>query len=229
MIRVCWLVGSQPQACGYRRPRFPARPPAIPYCAVLSDQSSILAAVRPIALAADGQLLIEEFWIPQTRERADLVAVGDLLSVFEIKSSRDTLRRLPRQILAFDRVFDHCTAVLDSRHLAGADDVPEHWGLLEVSDELADPCWHRRPRSNLRVDPELLVQLLWKAEAAALLERLGMTPPTRSTRQVLWRLLMGEATGEQIRQGVRHALLTRDPSTARIDTRRFKQVAPVGD
>jgi hypothetical protein len=45
-----------------------------------------------------------------------MVVVGRSLDAFEIKSERDTLRRLPRQALAYERLFDRCTLVLAERH-----------------------------------------------------------------------------------------------------------------
>jgi hypothetical protein len=51
---------------------------------------------------------IDEFWVPRTNERADLAAIGSRLWGFEIKTDRDTLRRLPRQVEAYNRLFDMC-------------------------------------------------------------------------------------------------------------------------
>src|SRR5262249_24594293 len=46
-----------------------------------------------------------EFWVPRTNERADVAALGSSLWGFEIKTDRDTLSRLPRQVEAYSRLF----------------------------------------------------------------------------------------------------------------------------
>jgi peptidoglycan hydrolase-like protein with peptidoglycan-binding domain len=58
-----------------------------------------------------------EFWVPQSNGRADVAVIGTTMDGFEIKTERDSLRRLPRQADAYSRVFDHCHAVLAHRHV----------------------------------------------------------------------------------------------------------------
>jgi hypothetical protein len=67
--------------------------------------------------------------VPRSHERAGMVVVGRSLDAFEIKSERDTLRRLPRQALAHERLFDRCTLVVAERHSDhAAAMLPEWWG-----------------------------------------------------------------------------------------------------
>ncbi|MGH3299540.1 MAG: sce7726 family protein, partial [Trebonia sp.] len=76
---------------------------------------------------------IYEFWVPRTNERADLAAIGPAMWGYEIKTAQDTLRRLPRQVEAYNRLFDHCTVVLAERHLKAAlTIVPEWWGVAVI-------------------------------------------------------------------------------------------------
>lgn len=168
-------------------------------------------------------MLIEEFWVPPSRERADLSAIGDQLWAFEIKSPRDSLQRFPRQIAAFGRLFDRCTAVLATKHLeAGANLLPIWWGIIDAGLNVDDPLiWIRQPAMNPNVDLELLVQLLWRDEVAGALEDLGITVPARLGRRAMWRLLLREVEPSHLHEQVRMALLTRDPRRARIPSRRF--------
>src|SRR5207244_95753 len=100
-------------------------------------------------------------------------------AAFEIKSEHDTLRRLPRQADAYGRVFDRCTAVLAERHRDGAVALlPEWWGITTVSVNghvAFDDA--RKARPNPRIDPEVLVRLLWREEVGAALSGLGQQPP----------------------------------------------------
>jgi hypothetical protein len=166
---------------------------------------------------------IDEFWVPRSHERADLVAIKDTMDGFEIKSHRDTLRRLPRQIEAYGRLFDRCTLVLAERHVAAATEMlPSWWGVVSVhvnGGVVFEPI--RAPSRNPRIDPEILVRLLWREEVDIALRTQGERPVAGSSRQRLWSRLLRITTTEQLRTIVRRAILMRDPAAARIPTRRF--------
>jgi hypothetical protein len=170
-----------------------------------------------------GRHAFNEFWVPRSHERADLVVIGLSMDAFEIKTERDTLRRLPRQAAAYARLFDRCTVVVAERHAAGARLLlPEWWGIttIHTSGDVAFTAL-REPRANPNVDPEILVRLLWRDEAMAALFHLGQKPDERLPRPSLWRQLLRATTPGQLRDIVCRAVLGRDPGSARIATRRF--------
>src|SRR3954451_13577948 len=83
---------------------------------------------------AGAQGAVDEFWVPRSNERADIAVIGTHIDGFEIKTERDTLRRLPRQAGAYARLFDRCTAVVADRHRDAAEQLlPKWWGLTAVS------------------------------------------------------------------------------------------------
>jgi hypothetical protein len=197
-----------------------------------SPSSATEAGVRDrlcremLARSNDRQLAAFEFWIPRTYERADLVVIGAEIESFEIKTDRDTLRRLPRQVIAYGRIFDRCTAVIAERHAdAALQMLPEWWGLSIFQ---SDPAFAftrlRKARTNSDVDAELLVRLLWRQEAYAALVSLGLEVDARASRHSLWRALLEATSLAQLSRLVRRTLLDRDPFAARIGTRRF--IAP---
>ena len=162
-----------------------------------------------------------EFWVPRSNERADVAVVGEIMHGLEIKTARDSLKRLPRQIEAYSRVFDRCEAVVATRHVEGAlEMLPSWWGLRAFEDE---GILHtlRHPEVNDAVEPEILVRLLWRAEAFAAVSELDRTPSPKTGRHELWEILLAALDVDALRDVVRRALLTRDPSTARVPTRRF--------
>jgi hypothetical protein len=154
----------------------------------------------------------QELWVPRSHERVDLAVIGRRMDGFEIKSERDTLRRLPRQVAAYARVMDRCTLVVAEKHLEAAHSlVPEWWGISTVACN-----GHvrfrivRGARKNPAVDPEILVRLLWREEALAALTTLGADPDPKSHRASLWRELLDRCAIGQLRSAVRRALLGRD-------------------
>jgi hypothetical protein len=157
-----------------------------------------------------------EFWVPRSHERVDLAVVGARIHGFEIKTERDTLRRLPRQASAYARVMDRCTVVLAEKHLESAKEVlPDWWGISTVACN-----GHivfksvRAPRTNPAVDAEILVRLLWRQEAVAALQQLGAEVPLSTHRAALWRELLDRCTLAQLRSAVRGALLGRHDERA---------------
>ena len=166
---------------------------------------------------------IYEFWVPRSNERADVVVIGSAMLGFEIKTDRDTLERLPRQVGAYNRLFDRCTLVLAERHLdAALAIVPEWWGVAMILADRAPLSFSLvRPASpNCGVDPETLVRLLWREEVRSILSEFGAVPDTRASRASMWQELLRLVDLDGLKAAVRKALLERDPSLARFPNRR---------
>lgn len=162
-----------------------------------------------------------EFWVPQSNERADVAVIGPLLEGFEIKTQRDTLKRLPRQADAYGRIFDLCHVVLAVRHVERALEILPAWWGVQVIDETLHFSTLRPAEPNEGVHPQTLVRLLWRDEAFVALCNLGTPPDPRAGRYRLWETLLALLDVEGLKQVVREALLTRDASRAQIPTQRF--------
>jgi hypothetical protein len=183
---------------------------------------------RVLAAISGARDTVDEFWVPRSYERADLAVIGTSMDGFEIKTERDTLRRLPRQVEAYGRLFDRCSVVVAEKHCDEAEAMlPDWWGITTVHvNGGVSFAEVRRPRLNPAIDPEILVRLLWKDEAVTALVKLGGAPDEGASRGALWRALLEAASLSQLRSAVRRALLSRDPAQARIATRRFTVPAP---
>jgi hypothetical protein len=194
-------------------------PPVLTEAAVRDSlRQEVLATVSKRAEA------VYEFWVPRSNERADVVVIGSAMLGYEIKTDRDTLRRLPRQIEAYGRVFDRCTVVLADRHLEAAlSIVPEWWGVAMILADRAPLSFRPiRPASlNRGVDPETLVRLLWRQEARSALSALGAELDPRASRASMWQQLLSLLDLEGLKEAVRRALLERDPSLVRFPNRRW--------
>jgi hypothetical protein len=195
-------------------------------------EARVREALRSALLAAatDRREAVDEFWVPCSHERADLVVIGSVIEAFEIKTDQDRLTRLPRQVAAYGRLFDRCTAVVAERHLRKAMAmIPEWWGVLVVT---TDGCVSfeaaRSADANECVDAETLVRLLWRDEVSAALTRLGAPPEPGAARSSMWDELLGHVDLNGLRGIVRQALRSRDPSRARFGTRRFSSALVTG-
>jgi hypothetical protein len=162
-----------------------------------------------------------EFWVPQSNERADLAVVGATLEGFEIKTHRDSLKRLRRQADAYSRVFDRCHAVLAPRHLEPALEIlPPWWGVIVIDEGVAFTTL-RRAQSNCSVDAGTLVRLLWRNEAHSALCALGYPPDRRAGRFSMWELLMEKLDIDGLKEVVRNTLRLRAFSRVRIRSQRL--------
>lgn len=170
---------------------------------------------------------VDELWVPRSNERADMAVIGRWLDGFEIKTERDTLKRLPRQIIAYGRLFDRCTAVVAERHEQSASEMlPQWWGITTFHiNGKATFTTVRKARANPALDPEILVRLLWRDEVMRALISLGLEPNRKASRGSLWTELLRSASLKQLRSAVRNALLNRDLRHAKMPTRRLATAA----
>ena len=163
-----------------------ARGPRVP----LPDAATIAEALIPEVLRVVGpgvRRVTRELVVPITSERADVAAFGDATWLFEIKSGRDSLRRLRRQADAFARVADRCVLVAASRHLHDAGAVlPLWWGMIEVPDgPTLTLRWRRAAAPNPGADRRTLLLMLRRDEADAALRSLDGRSRTGRRRMSL--------------------------------------------
>ena len=121
--------------------------------------------------AQPGAYVIEELDMRETI--ADVVVAGVDLQAFEIKAERDTLRRLPRQVVHYSRLFDRACLVTTTSHRSDAMRIiPEWWGIMIASPPGA-LAWDRPCTPNPAVDPLALARVLWKHDLLRILKRVG--------------------------------------------------------
>lgn len=158
-------------------------------------------------------VFIEELGLCRGQVRVDLSVVNGLLHGYEIKSDRDSLRRLNNQVELYGKVFDRATLVVGERHLAEAlDNVPAWWGILLAHRSATKPQIKtvRSPRSNPKKDPRALVELLWLDDALALLEERDAARGYRGkARWIVWDRVCELCSLNEIAKAVRTQLKAR--------------------
>ena len=185
------------------------------------SEESVRAALRQRVAGgkeADA-LLIDELGLLQGNARIDLVVVGDHLHGYEIKTSRDDLRRLVSQANLYSRVFDRVTLVCDDRHVSRAlKMVPHWWEVLRIASAASGPGFRtaRRGRRNPQRDVRALVELLWREAAIALLAKRRTLRGLRGkSRAHLWDSICELFKADEVAVAVRaHLKATRPLFTA---------------
>ena len=185
--------------------------------AALTDkQIRALLYAGPLAgYAADtAARVIPEMALAGHSVRIDLAVLTPTELVgYEIKSDRDTLRRLPDQLAVYRGIFDRLTLVCGPRYeqrlLAM---LPACYGLYvaETADGSATLRQVREPTPNPDQTGPALASLLWRDEARALLEGEYIGGLSRMRRWELWDMVAGVFALPVLRQRVRQVLLGRE-------------------
>jgi len=112
-------------------------------------------------------LIVQEMVLCKGFARADVALVNGNMHGYEIKSSEDTLIRLPNQLDYYSKCFDYVTIVASEKHIkAIRSNYPEWLGIsvaLETKHSLRIKNI-RRPKKNRNADIVSQLQLLWKEE-----------------------------------------------------------------
>ncbi|MBN1837877.1 MAG: sce7726 family protein [Spirochaetales bacterium] len=158
--------------------------------------------------------VVEELGLCQGNVRIDIAVVNGTLHGYEIKSEKDTLRRLPSQSSVYSKVFDTVTVVVGPRHETSVrDHIPEWWGITVARHVGGETVLNEvKPASkNHEVVASALVQLLWRDEALSALERRGLANGVRGKpRRVLWGRLTENLDTEELSREVCSFLKSRE-------------------
>ncbi len=135
-------------------------------------------------------VLIEELGLKRGLVRLDLACVTGFIHGYEIKSDRDNLKRLDRQVEIYSQILDRATLVASPRHIESAiSRLPLWWEVWVVEPARNGPRFIsiRRGRKNPDRNPRALVELLWQDEALKLLEQHNAAKGVRGkARHYLW-------------------------------------------
>lgn len=130
------------------------------------DEAAVKAQVLSHIRQASGRkkpILTAELTLGTSGTRADVVVLGDAeLIGIEIKTERDSLRRLPSQLEAYSRYFDHVVVVAASCHFAELAEIDLHGASVwrSTKDGL-DPVISGHPNS---VSPLAYLDLMTRQE-----------------------------------------------------------------
>ena len=151
--------------------------------------------------------------------KADVVILNGTSAVYEIKSERDTLDRLEKQLCEYLRIFDRIQVITTESHISTLErSIPQSVGIQVLTDRfhISD---YRLPASNAaNVCPDQVFESLQRTEYLAILGRYGIAVPVVSNTRVhaVAKALFASLTPEQAHQGMVDVLKsTRNPIVLR--------------
>lgn len=158
-------------------------------------------------------LLVDELLLAWGTVRADVALVNGTLEAFEIKAGKDTLKRLPAQIPAYNAVFEFAWLVTTADHLKDARALlPSWWGILIAKEGVTGVSLTqaRGAKPNKQRQRQHIVRLLWRDEVMAKLEALGLSRGLKSKpKLVLYDHLAAALPVEELGVYVRECLKAR--------------------
>lgn len=169
-----------------------------------------------VQFANTPSIIVDELRICWGDTRVDIAVVNCSLHGYEIKSDRDTLDRLPKQVSLYNKIFDTATLVCSERWLKKAPDkIPFWWGIMVSIPDPNAQCGVRldevRPKQvNHDVDLRSLIELTWKEEALSILAKRGLDRGVRSkARWDIWDRIVEMIDPDELKQDVRECLKSR--------------------
>lgn len=116
-----------------------------------------------------GCKVVEELEIPAAKARIDMAVINGHMHGFEIKSARDTLKRIPSQLDAYSKVFDFLSIVTEEKYRKKLIDILPTWVGVYTCQENGTIDEIRASSMNLSKQSFYIAKLLWRNELLELL------------------------------------------------------------
>lgn len=145
---------------------------------------------------------------------ADIVVIGKKYFYgYEIKSDRDTLRRLPNQIQIYNYIFDKITIVVGiSKFFKIIKIIPDFWGIIVAEDRDGEIILIKimEPELNKNINKHWLAKKLWRSDIVDILKGLNLYKGRSGFyKHALLEILMEKILLDGLRHHIRGILIKR--------------------
>jgi hypothetical protein len=113
--------------------------------------------------------VVEELDLPIGKARIDIAVINGHMHGYEIKSARDTLKRIPSQLEAYSKVFDYLSIVTEQRYEKKLLATTPEWVGIFTCEENGTVSLVRPALLNENRQSFYIAKLLWKEELQGLL------------------------------------------------------------
>ena len=125
-------------------------------------------------------LVVDELGLAHGKNRIDIAVLNGYVHGYEIKSSKDSLTRLPSQFNEYKKSLEKLSIVAAENHMDDLYRFAPSWCGLLLATKGPKGGIHftniRSPKLNPNIDTYAFAHLLWRKEAAELLVQLGENP-----------------------------------------------------
>lgn len=166
-------------------------------------------------------VVVDELGLAHGKNRIDVAILNGCLHGYEIKSSKDNLLRLPKQLVEYRRSLQKLTIVAAPKHIEEVLAITPAWcGVVQAYKGPRGGIKFstiRRTIKNPEVDAVALAHLLWRKEAIEYLELLGVAGRTlKKPRKMLYEEIANQASLNELVAWIKNQFMKRD--TWRVDS-----------
>lgn len=157
-------------------------------------------------------IIIDEFSSSYSSARIDISVLNGSLHGYEIKSERDTLERLPKQVEYYTKIFEYITVVTTEKYIKKVIEIiPEFFGifLIENKKGILKLKKIRNSKKNKNIDYFELAKLLWKEELKEILKENKIKKVSSLTRIELTKKLVENIPCNIIKKNVLNKIKNR--------------------
>lgn len=163
---------------------------------------------------APDTIVVDELGLSHAKTRIDVAVINGCVHGYEIKSSLDTLNRLPAQLELYGQCLEKLTLVCAPRHIEQVERITPEWcGILRAEKGARGGITFttvRRTGSNAQINRAQLAHLLWRPEAMALLSRFDSSKKVlNKPRKELYEALAALMTVSQLTAAIREFMQLR--------------------
>lgn len=159
--------------------------------------------------------VVEELNVNYGDARIDIAVINGALHGYEIKSEKDTLYRLPNQLVSYSKTFDYLTVITGSNHLLHLESLLPKWCGIIIASYIKGTKdiqlnIHRNTERNNNIDKYSIVQLLWKDEVINILKSINIIKGlSGKSKHYLWNLLANSLDEKSLSEKVREVIKLR--------------------
>lgn len=159
-------------------------------------------------------IVIDELGIAHGKNRADIAVLNGTFHCFEIKSSKDTLSRLPEQIQEYSKCFEKVSVIAAPNHIAKLTTMLPNWcGLVVATKGPKGAISFRtvkRPRKSPQIEIAAMAHFLWRKEIIEILMQLGINEKDlKLSRENLYKLIPATIGHQELSQWIKTKFMSR--------------------
>ncbi|MBY8970324.1 sce7726 family protein [Pseudomonas sp. P867] len=159
-------------------------------------------------------IVIDELGLAHGKNRADIAVLNGTFHCFEIKSSKDTIVRLPEQLSEYSKCFEKISVISAPNHIHKIINILPDWcGLIVATKGTKGAVAFktiRRPKKNPQLEITAMAHFLWRREIIELLTVLGVEKKYLSqSREKLYKLIPPTLTAQELTQWIKAKFMGR--------------------
>lgn len=159
-------------------------------------------------------LVVDELGLAHGKNRIDIAVLNGYVHGYEIKSSKDSLARLPSQFNEYRRSLEKISIVAAENHMDELFELVPLWCGLILATKGPKGGVHftniRLPKLNPDIDTFSFAHLLWRKEARELLVKLGENPKTLNLpKRKLYNKIASLISARELSEKIKAQLMAR--------------------